>query len=345
MLSPWFVGRQDTRKSMSFRAHLRLNTSVLRDAVFRDGHVRLDFQARDDRGLQPFRRRLHLVHHAVDAIPQTKSLGQRFQVNIRRAHLERIDDDLVHQLDQRRIRLHGPALVFDRLNMLPRQRRDDIPEPFVLLQALLFRAIILAQRRLDVRLGRHLMDDFHPQQMIQTVDRIQVGRVREGDGQGVAMLENGNHAIFFRDVTRNRGNDIIRDIDFGKIDHLRAEMRGFGLGDIRRADDFVGEHQIDDANSGGIRFCTQCLDLWGGYKAKVHQHVHQIIVFLCHVRFFCRILLQNGQSKQSSGADGVVKSRVRAMPKKAQFSSLMPQRTTSPEESFFTRTHFSSAYS
>ena len=92
-------------------ADLALNASVLRNAMLGDGHVRLDFQPGDDGRLQPFRRGLHLVQHAVNAVAQTEPFAQRLQMNVRGAHLEGIHDDLVHQPDERRIRVHRPAIV------------------------------------------------------------------------------------------------------------------------------------------------------------------------------------------------------------------------------------------
>ena len=59
-------------------------------------------------------------------------------------------------------------------------------------------------------------------------------------------------------------------------------MRRLGLGDIRRADDLVGKHQIHHADSRRLGLSPQRSNLRGGYEAKVHQHVHQIIVSFSH---------------------------------------------------------------
>jgi len=71
----WSAGR--TRAGHQLVADLRLDASVLRDAMLGDGHVRLDFQPRDDGGLQPFRRRLHFVQQAVNAVAQGGIFFQR----------------------------------------------------------------------------------------------------------------------------------------------------------------------------------------------------------------------------------------------------------------------------
>src|SRR5262249_41115000 len=62
-------------------ADIRLDTTVLRDAVFRDGHVRLDLEAADDGRLQSFGRRLHFVQHAVNAIANAKNFGEWFEMD------------------------------------------------------------------------------------------------------------------------------------------------------------------------------------------------------------------------------------------------------------------------
>jgi hypothetical protein len=114
---------RDAQVNQLAPAHGGLDAPVLRNAMLRDGHVGLDLEPRDDGRLQPLRRALHLVHHAVNAIPQPESLRERFKVNIRRAHLERINDDLIHQLDQRRIPIHRQR-ISPRRNI--RRRRAAI---------------------------------------------------------------------------------------------------------------------------------------------------------------------------------------------------------------------------
>jgi hypothetical protein len=49
----------------------------------------------------------------------------------------------------------------------------------------------------------NLMGYFHPQQVIQAVNRIEVGRIGERDGERVAVFKDWNDAILFRDMTRD----------------------------------------------------------------------------------------------------------------------------------------------
>src|SRR5205809_704945 len=64
---------------------------------------------------------------------------------------------------------------------------------------------------------------------------------------------------------------------------FRAEMRGLCLGDVRRPDNFIGQHQIDQTDSGRLGLDSERSDLLSGHKTEVQQHVDQIIVFFCHV--------------------------------------------------------------
>ena len=88
------VGRQAGHAQVDeLAAHRRLDAPVLRDPVLGDGHVGLDLQAADDGGLQPFGWGFDLVQHAVNPVAHAEHLRQRLQVNVRSAHLERLDDD------------------------------------------------------------------------------------------------------------------------------------------------------------------------------------------------------------------------------------------------------------
>ena len=131
-----------------------------------DGHVRLDFQPRDDGRLQPFRRRLHFVQQTVNAVAQPESFAQRFQMNVRGAQFERVRDDLVHQPDERRVRVHHRTVVAHfaggHFDFALGQFLDGLVHHRVALAAVIF-----AQRGLNVLLRGHAQFDFRVQQMGQ----------------------------------------------------------------------------------------------------------------------------------------------------------------------------------
>ena len=148
--------------------------------------------------------------------------------------------------------------------------------------AFLVAAVIFVQRRLDVRLRRHAQFDFRVEQMMQRINRVQVGRVGDGDGDFAFGFENGDDAIFFGDVARDDGDDVVVHLEVAEMDDFRAELRGLGLRHVRRADGLVGQQQFDHAHAGGVGFFAGFGDHLGVRQAEVHQHVHQIIVFFCH---------------------------------------------------------------
>ena len=42
-------------------------------------------------------------------------------------------------------------------------------------------------------------------------------------------------------------------LQLAEVDDFRAEMRGLGLGDVRRPDDLVGHQQVHHAHAGRLR--------------------------------------------------------------------------------------------
>jgi hypothetical protein len=59
--------------------------AVLRQAALRDVEVGHDLDPRNHRRGQPLGRRLHIVQHAVDAIPDVQLVLERLDVDIKRA--------------------------------------------------------------------------------------------------------------------------------------------------------------------------------------------------------------------------------------------------------------------
>src|SRR5437016_4370444 len=104
-------GKAGNTKIDQFAADLRLDTSILRNSMLRDGHIRLNLEPADDRGLQAFGWRLDLVKHAVDAVTDAESFGQRLEMNIRGPHFESLDDERIDQLDEWGVGLDGTAII------------------------------------------------------------------------------------------------------------------------------------------------------------------------------------------------------------------------------------------
>ena len=80
------------------------DTAILRQALLGDIHVRHDLDARNDGGLEPgqLRRERGLVEDAVHAVADTELVFHGLHVDIRRAFLVGLPDDLVHETDNGR---------------------------------------------------------------------------------------------------------------------------------------------------------------------------------------------------------------------------------------------------
>ena len=99
-----------------------LDAAVLRQAALGDVELRHDLDARDDRGLQPARRRLDVVQHAVDAVADLELVLERLDVDVGRALLDGAVDEHVHQPDDRRL-ARQVAEVVDVLLVVARGTR------------------------------------------------------------------------------------------------------------------------------------------------------------------------------------------------------------------------------
>src|SRR6266853_2030702 len=174
-------------------------------------------------------------------------------MNVRGAHLEGFDNERINQFDQRRVGFHYGAIVGSRcadLDVLPGEFFDHLLVPRIARNPAL--AVIAVERRFDVRFGGDAQINFGPEQMPQTVNGVEVGRISQGNGKSVVALKDGNNAIFSGDVPRDGGNDLIGDFHFVEVDDFGAEVGSLGLGDIGRPDNFVGQHQIHQADAGSL---------------------------------------------------------------------------------------------
>ena len=202
-------------------------------------------------------------------------------MNVGGAQLERVHHDLVHQPDQRPVRIHVRPRILQtaEVHLGHRHLLDDILErPFR--DRLLFAAVIFAQRVVDVLFRGHPELQFGAQQMLQRIDGVQVGGVRQRDHNLAVRLEQGDDAVLFGDVAADQGDHLILDLHAAEVHHLDAELRGLGLRDVPGTDDLVGHQIVHDAVVAGFRTCLG--DLVRGCETEVHQHVQQVIVFFCH---------------------------------------------------------------
>ena len=97
-------GRQNRDTQIDFFAHhLDAETAVLRNAALGDVEAGENLDARGDRELQRFRRRFRRDQFAIDAITQLQRVLKRLDVNVGRLFLDRLGQDQVDDLDDRRV--------------------------------------------------------------------------------------------------------------------------------------------------------------------------------------------------------------------------------------------------
>ena len=110
-------GRQDGDTQIDFLAgDADAEAAVLRQAALGDVEAGENLDARGDRQLQRLRRRAGLDEVAIDAVAELELLLEGLDVNIRRLLLERLDEDQVDDLDDRRVlALHRQAVEIDLL--------------------------------------------------------------------------------------------------------------------------------------------------------------------------------------------------------------------------------------
>ena len=75
----------------------------MRDPALGDVHLAHDLDTRDHRILDLLGHALHLVEDAVDPISDLHAVFVRLEVDVRRAHLERLEEHHIDQLDDRRL--------------------------------------------------------------------------------------------------------------------------------------------------------------------------------------------------------------------------------------------------
>ena len=78
------------------------NAAVLRQPALGDVELRHDLETADDRGGEMRRRRRRVLQHAVDAIAHAQSVLIALEVHVRRARVERLDEQQVHEAHDRR---------------------------------------------------------------------------------------------------------------------------------------------------------------------------------------------------------------------------------------------------
>ena len=175
--SPWTVGMIDTRKSIVRPRTRSLKRPSCGDALLGDVELRHDLDPRDDRAVVPLVDRVHrLVEDAVDPVLDEDDVLLRLDVDVRRPPLDRVEDDRVDELDDRRRVLRDPV---DREGLFPLLVLADELEPEVLggLVEDALRRLALLEDVGDRRAAPDLEPQGQTGEELELVELHDVGRV------------------------------------------------------------------------------------------------------------------------------------------------------------------------
>ena len=209
------------------------NAPVLGEAALGDVHLGHDLDPRGDGRLQATRRRLLIVQHAVDAVPDAQRVLERLEVNVRRFGAERVLDDEVDEPDDRGLKGHvsqvADVLVsFARragvLHALhdPLQWRGRRVRPFDRLE--------------DPFRGGDGDLDLHGEAQSQVVEEQQIRRIRGRDRERVALDRDRADAVLAEVLRRQ----VLQDRDRGR-QLVACEEGEVGLGGERAQHVLAGD--------------------------------------------------------------------------------------------------------
>ena len=210
------------------------NAPVLGEAALGDVHLGHDLDPRGDGRLQAPRRRLLIVQHAIDAVPDAQRVLERLEVNVRRLGAKRVLDDEVDEADDRGLKGHV-AQVADVLVSLARRAG--------ILHAL--HDPLQGRGRPRVRPFDRLEDpfrggdgdlDLHGEAQSQVVEEQQIRRIRGRDRERVALDRDRADAVLAEVLRRQ----VLQDRDRGR-QLVACEEGEVGLGGERAQHVLAGD--------------------------------------------------------------------------------------------------------
>ena len=98
-------------KVVVFAADANTHAAVLRETALGDVETAHDFEPRSERELHLLRRRSGIDEHAIYAIAQTQRFLKGLDMNIARPVFDRLDQNKIGQLDNRRFFAGGGELI------------------------------------------------------------------------------------------------------------------------------------------------------------------------------------------------------------------------------------------
>ena len=191
-----------------------LDSSVLRDALFGDLHLRHDLYARDDGLLEALGRRVHFSQGSVDTVTDAELLLHRLDMNIGGLHLD-------GGRDKHRRELYNGSVI---------ARRIIAREPHLVARLNIGGSLIsvkLGHSRLNLRAWRNNSLDITPVKNVsQRIDRVVPHRIGKRNRNGVIVGDDRNDAVPLGDIAGKLLYDFGTDRIGVDVTVLKPELVG-----------------------------------------------------------------------------------------------------------------------
>ena len=127
------------------------------------------------------RRRLDLVQHAVDPVANDQPVLERLDVDVRRAHFERVGDEQRHEADDRRLGCEVLQLLDVGVERELVGARFDIADQ--LADRRLAGAVQALERRLELRWDGDHRAHRAARHHLEGADRVRIGRISHREAE------------------------------------------------------------------------------------------------------------------------------------------------------------------
>ena len=270
IFSPNSVGSTETRKSISLPrpifSLMRPSCGRRRSAMSRWAMILMRLVSA---AFSLQRRRHLLLEHAVDAVAHAVALLVGLDVNVGRALLDRVQQDDVAQLDDRRVL--GRALEVEHVLGVAFALREvdvlvHVAEHLVEVERgqLLRCLVVLAERVVDRDFRRDHHVDVVAGQELEVVERQHVGRVAHGDDQRLVGAVDRDDAVLARHVLRDESDDVALDVELAQVDRRDAVLLGQELRQVLFLDDAELDQAVAEALTRLLGRFLGLLQLIGG---------------------------------------------------------------------------------
>ena len=215
----------------------------------------------------------HLVEHAVDAEADAELLLVGLDVDVGGPLLDGVEQDQVHQLDDRR--LGGAVLEVDGVEVVVAalderhlgvvEAHHDLVEvgPLLGVEAIegLADGLLRGHHHVDVVAGEEL----------DVVDGEDVGRVAHGDDQRRAGAVDRHHQVLLGGGLGHQLEHLRIDLEVLEVDGGDAVLLGEEAGQVRLGDGALLHQQGADAAAALARFLLRLLELLEGDEVLTNQ--------------------------------------------------------------------------